>query len=249
MGPVLRCRVEGDLAWLVLERPPRNELPDPAFADRDELLACLHTPGVKGAVLTGAGRHFSAGADLAALRRQAADLSPDAFRQRLERGHEILTLLAEAPVPLVAAIRGACLGAGLELALACHFRIAARSALLGLPEVEQGLVPGFGAAVWLRELLPRSACVQTLLRGAIFGAEEALEMGLIDAVVDGGELLPRVREHLAQLTAARSCEQIRAVLRAVAASRRLPCREALRLEADEFCRLAAAACRARPADA
>ena len=242
--PILRCRVDGDIAWLLLERPPRNELPDPVFADLGQLSACLHTPGVKGAVLSGSGRHFSAGADLEALRRQVRDLSPDAFRRRLEQGHEVLTLIAEAPVPVVAAIRGACLGAGLEIALASHFRIAARTALFGLPEVEQGFVPGFGAAFWLRELLPRGACIQTLLRGAVFGAEEACDMGLVDAVVDGQELIPRARHRLAELTANRTCEQIRAVMRVVAAARNLPCREALRLEADEFCRLAAAACQA-----
>ena len=239
--PILRCRVDGDLAWLLLDRPPRNELPDPVFADLGQLAACLHTPGVKAAVLSGSGRHFSAGADLEALRRQVREPSPDTFRRRLEQGHEVLTMIAEAPVPVLAAIRGACLGAGLEIALACHFRIAARTALFGLPEVEQGFVPGFGAAFWLRELLPRGVCIQTLLRGAVFSAEEALAMGLIDAVVDGQELLPRARERLAELTAKRTCEQIQAVMRVVAASRRLPCREALRLEAEEFCRLAAAA--------
>ncbi len=248
-APILRCRVEGDLAWLLLDRPPRHELPDPVFADLDQLSACLHTPGVKGAVLSGSGRHFSAGADLAALRRQVCELPPAAFRQRLERGHAVLTLLAEAPVPVVAAIRGACLGAGLEIAMACHFRLAARTALFGLPEVEQGFAPGFGAALWLRDLLPRGVCIQTLLRGAVFGAQEALEMGLIDAVVESQELLPRARAHLAQLTAGRTCAQIGAVMRAVAAARTLPCREALRREAEEFCRLAAAACQARPTDA
>jgi enoyl-CoA hydratase/carnithine racemase len=241
--------VEGELAWLELDRPPRNELPDPVFADLGQLSACLHALGIKGAVLTGSGRHFSAGAELAALRRQLKELSPDAFRRRLEQGQALLTRLTEAPVPVLAAIRGACLGAGLEIALACHFRIAARTALFGLPEVEQGFVPGFGAALWLRDLLPRGACIQTLLRGAVFGAEEALDMGLIDAVVDGQELLPRARERLTQLTAERTCAQIQAVMRAVAAARNLPSREALRLEAEDFCKLAAAACQARPSEA
>jgi enoyl-CoA hydratase len=240
-GPILRCRVDGDIAWLLLDRPPRNELPDPVFADPDQLAACLHAPGVKAAVLSGSGRHFSAGADLEALRRQLRELSPEAFRRRLEQGHAVLTALANAPVPVLAAIRGACLGAGLEIALACHFRIAARTALFGLPEVDHGFVPGFAAALWLRDLLPRGACIQTLLRGGVFGAEEARDLGLIDAVVEVQELLPRAQERLGELTANRTCAQIQAVMRAVTAARELPCREALRLEAEEFCRLAAAA--------
>jgi enoyl-CoA hydratase/carnithine racemase len=186
--PVRIDRV-GPVAHLVLDAPPRNELDAACLAllartVREE----LPLPGAVGLVVRGEGRHFSSGANVQEL--EAIFRGDPARGTRLVAEHcEALAIIERLPEPTVAAISGACLGAALELALSCRFRVAARRATLALPEATFGLMPGLGGVTRLTALLGRSRAIELVLSGRPVDAAEALEIGLVDAVVERDALL------------------------------------------------------------
>ncbi len=137
--------------------------------------------GVRALVLTGAGRAFVAGADMRAF----ADVR-DAFsgRDTALSGQDVMSVLAALPIPTVAAVNGFALGGGLELALACDLRVAARGARLGLPEVSRGVIPGYGGTQRLQRLIGLARASDLVLTGRMVEAEEALSLGLVNRVAD-----------------------------------------------------------------
>ena len=182
MPPIDRS-TSADVAVLRMARPPVNGL-DRAL--RSELLGALHAAqqdaSVRGIVLTGGDRVFSAGADISEF---AGGASGAAFAEPWLGA--VCTALASSPKPVVAAIEGACLGGGLELALACHGRIAGRTARLALPEIKLGLLPGAGGTQRLPRLIGVEAAVSMILSGDAIDSVRADALGLATAV-DGSVL-------------------------------------------------------------
>ena len=132
-----------------------------------------------GIVLTGAGdRAFVAGADISELR----DLTTESAFQVARRGQEVMRTIEGTRKPVIAAVGGFALGGGLELALACHLRVAGPKAKLGLPEVKLGVIPGYGGTQRLPRLIGRGRALRMILTGDPVGSEEALAAGLVDAV-------------------------------------------------------------------
>jgi 3-hydroxyacyl-CoA dehydrogenase len=164
----------GSVAVLVLAHPPVNTLTGPVQA---ALLAALQVveadASISAVILRGEGRVFSAGVDIREAGQAARRAELAALCRRVE----------EFPRPVIAALHGTALGAGCELALAAHYRIANASAVLGLPEVGLGLVPGAGATQRLPRLVGAEAALQVMLSGAPLRAAEALVLGLVDRVV------------------------------------------------------------------
>jgi enoyl-CoA hydratase/carnithine racemase len=149
-------------------------------------------------VLTGAGENaFIAGGDLSRMK----GFSPGEAREFSERGHDLCERIESFPTPVVAAINGHALGAGLELALACDLRVASERAILGEPEVDLGVIPGFGGT----QRLPRHVGDETARRLLFFGdridAQDALELGLVGDVVAHDELDTYVGDLAADLAA------------------------------------------------
>ncbi len=149
----------------------------------ESLAAAFEDLGADGAaegiVLTGAGdRAFVAGADISELR----DLTPEAAFQFVRRGQEVMRTIEGTGKPVIAAIGGYALGGGLELALACHLRVASPKARLGLPEVKLGVIPGYGGTQRLPRLIGRGRSLRMILTGEPVDSEEALVAGLVDAV-------------------------------------------------------------------
>ncbi len=165
----------GDVLELVLDLPPVNAL---GSAVRGELLKQLEAaeadPGVRAVVIRGAGKLFSGGADITEFGKPWVEPGLPALVDRIEASAK----------PVVAAIHGTCFGGGLELALACHFRIAAPSASLGLPEVKLGLLPGAGGTQRLPRLVGAEAALGMIVSGEPVSAAKAAELGLVDKVVD-----------------------------------------------------------------
>jgi enoyl-CoA hydratase/carnithine racemase len=182
-------RVERGIAYLTLDAPPRNEMDLAFFAELARLRREVF-PGlsVRGLIVHGAGRHFSSGADVAELKAILA-AEPDRAAALLRENHASFRALEAMPFPVVAAIGGACLGAGLELALACRVRIAAPRAVFALPEVSFGLMPGCGGTVRLPRLVGAAKAVELILTGRTLLADEARAVGLVDRVVDRRDLL------------------------------------------------------------
>ena len=194
---VLTAR-EGAVVTLTVNRPEaRNALDGPTV---EALIAAFdaidNDRSVRCAILTGAGeRAFVAGADIKAM----AELDRTGARTFAERGHRMAALMEELRVPIVAAVNGFALGAGLELALACDFIYAARTAKLGMPEVSLGVIPGFGGTQRLALRVGVARARELIYTGAIIDADEALRIGLCNAIVEPDALMPKVREVAARI--------------------------------------------------
>jgi enoyl-CoA hydratase len=227
----------GTTGVLTLKDPPRNLLKSPLFADRQELEGFLSADDLSGVIVVGEGRHFCGGADLEQLAIQAKD--PAQLRRALDQGKALLDLLRFATVPVVAAIRGQCLGAGLEIALACHLRIASPGAMLGFPETTHGLLPGLGGTVALGEHRVRGV-IDLIVSGRLVDADEALSLGLLDRVVDAAQVEHAAELQLTELVGGKPVQLVRSVMESIQNGRRLPREEALRRETELFCTLAGA---------
>lgn len=167
---------EGDIARVTLDNPPVNALGQAQRAGLATVVAQTNAmKGLRAVVLHCAGRSFVAGADIREFGKPPVEPHlPDVLAQ-IEGAH----------VPWVAAIHGTALGGGVELALACRYRVAVRAAKLGLPEVTLGLIPGAGGTVRLPRVIPAAAAVEMVAGGKPISATRAAELGLVDHVAEG----------------------------------------------------------------
>ncbi len=202
-GGNLRLVVEpgGGIARLVLDAPPRNEMDHHFFRALAALVGKLGELPVRGLVVHGAGRHFSSGADVGTLKAGLAGAQSAQAAQALLDATSNFQAIAALPYPTVAAVGGCCLGSGLELALACRWRIAAANAVFALPETSFDLMPGCGGTVRLPSLVGRGFAVELILSGRVVDAVEAREIGLVDAVVDRRDLLAAARRLVERVAA------------------------------------------------
>lgn len=154
----------------------------------------LKNPEVGGIILTGAGpKAFVAGADIS----EFADLNTDEGRIFAQEGHhKVFDRMHTSEKPIIAAINGFALGGGLELAMACHIRIASENARLGLPEVTLGLIPGYGGTQRLTQLVGRGRALEMILTADMIAASKALEIGLVNEVVAPENLLAAAEEKM-----------------------------------------------------
>jgi len=204
MSDVASYAVRDGIAVITMDNPPVNGLGNALRAGlMDGLNKADADPAVKGVVIIGSARFFSGGADIREFnqKRLPPDLPDVNDRQDAMKK------------PLVAAIGGFALGGGLELALACHYRVAAPKSQVGLPEVKLGILPGSGGTQRLPRIVPMAEAVRLMTTGAMLPAEKAKEYGLIDEIVQGdllegalsftkkilGKPLPRIRDRRAQL--------------------------------------------------
>ena len=188
---------EGSVVWCALDRPPLNLLePRLIRALRATFEALARDPSVRVAVLTGAGRAFTAGMDVRLLR----DLDGPRAKRLITALQRAIEAVHQAPFPVIAALRGPCLGAGLELALACDLRVATEDARLGLPEVRLG-VPSVIEAALLPLLVGPGRAAEMLFSGETVSAARALEWGLVNRVVAAAALREAVEELAARILA------------------------------------------------
>lgn len=187
--------LDGNVALIGLNRPDkRNALSEPLVL---ELAQAVRRAGEEAdaAVLFGHGSCFSAGLDLAEL---AARLAPDAPFPRKRRPrhlwHETFDLIARGGVPFVAALHGATVGGGLELAAAAHIRVADETTFFGLPEGQRGIFVGGGGSVRIQRIIGYATMADMMLTGRTLGAQEGREAKLAQYVVPGGEALDRAKE-------------------------------------------------------
>ncbi len=151
---------------------------------------------IKAVIFTGAGsKAFVAGADISEI----AELSEVNARNFAERGQDTFLMIEHCNKPVIAAVNGFALGGGCELAMACHMRIASKSARFGQPEVNLGLIPGYGATQRLPQLIGRGKAMEMMMTGDMISAEEARALGLVNHVVPQEELLPKCVEILTKI--------------------------------------------------
>ena len=189
---------DGAVATVTLNRPDKlNALNEKLMVElRDALLDLDHDRGVLVVILTGAGdKAFAAGADIAAM----AGMTAAQARGFAELGHVVGNRMEQAHFPVLGAVNGFALGGGCELALACDFLYASDKAKLGQPEVNLGVIPGFGGTQRLSRRIGLGRARELCYTGDIIGAEEALRLGLVNAVVPHAELMKRVQEVAAKI--------------------------------------------------
>ncbi len=199
---MIRVEREEAVAVVTVDRPDAMNALDQATLTelRDRLAELAADESVRVVVLTGAGeRAFVAGADIKAM----AEMSRGEAFAWGRLGHETASLLETMPKPAIAAINGFALGGGCELALACDVRYASASARLGQPEVSIGIIPGWGGTQRLPRVVGIGPAKELILTGRLVDAEEALRIGLVNAVFPPEELLDKALE-LARTLAAKS---------------------------------------------
>jgi enoyl-CoA hydratase/carnithine racemase len=213
------------LAVLRIERPPVNALDQEMWDLFDTVAAELHdSTTYRAVVITGGAEHFAAGADV----KELLGLSAEEFHLRNRVLQQAFHAVATAPQVTIAAVNGYALGGGCELALAADFRVAGRSAVVGLPEITLGIMPGSGGTQRLSRIVGLARAKDLILSGRLVRADEALRIGLVDRVVDDADVFDVAVEQ--GLAYARGPLALRYAKQAVDAD--LPIEAGLALEAD-----------------
>jgi enoyl-CoA hydratase len=229
---------DGAVAVLTLNRPQvLNALNSPTLDELSRALQLLrHDEEVRAVIVTGAGRAFAAGADISEL----AALDAATAAEYARRGQRAFDLVEQLGKPVIAAVNGYALGGGCELAMACTLRVAADTARFGQPEIDLGLIPGYGGTQRLLRLVGKSTALDLFLTGRHVDADEALRVGLVNRVVPGAGLLAAARELAASL-ASKAPVAVRFVLDAVDRGLDAPREAAQQFEASLFGLLTATA--------
>lgn len=202
------------VATLTLNRDDvRNALTGTALID--DIETTIHwvnrTPAVSALILTGAGSAFSAGGNIKDMQNRSGDFGGDvhSVQQQYREGIQRIPLaMHKAEVPLIAAINGAAIGAGFDLACMCDIRVAADNAMMGETFVNLGIIPGDGGAWFLQRLIGYQRAAELTFSGRVFDAQEALEMGILLAVEAPEALLPKAQQ-LAETFAAKPPQALR----------------------------------------
>ena len=212
----IKIKIEDRVALVTIDRAPVNAINGKAMQELSDACEELSKNSqVKVLVITGEGKNmtFIAGAD---LKEMAQISSPEQAESLAKKGQEILNKIEQMKKPVIAAINSVCVGGGNELAMACHIRIASDRARFGQPEINLGIIPGFGGTQRLARLAGASKARELILTGDMITAQEALRIGLVDRVVPDGELM-RQALGLAKKIASKSAPSLAYALDAIAA--------------------------------
>ncbi|AKG04173.1 MULTISPECIES: enoyl-CoA hydratase [Salimicrobium] len=206
----LTYEIKGQVAEITIESPPANALSSTILADLNEILNELDAEkSLKAVILKGEGKFFSAGADIKEFTEFQGGKENMSFK-----GQAVFDRIEQFHAPFIAAIHGAALGGGLELALSCHMRFVTKKAKLGLPELGLGIIPGFGGTQRLPRYVGDAKAYEMILTAEPVSGEEAVKIGLANGAVEEEELLDHVRKVAASI-AAKSKPSVEHVLRLV----------------------------------
>jgi enoyl-CoA hydratase len=203
----LSFELNDEIGHLELDQPPSNEMTLTFFSELVRITDRMRKMSeMKALVISGKGRHFSSGARLPELLKLAGDLntlepgSPNSKMQKfLNENNRSFLFLEELKIPVISAIRGACLGSALELTLFTHFRFCGEDAVFGLPETTFNLIPGIGGISRIYSLAGTATALELVLRGNTFSAEEALRLHLVDLILPKKEVVQKAIEFVRSL--------------------------------------------------
>lgn len=184
---------EDSVATITINRPDKmNALNKQVFKDLSAVLDEIgNSENVRGVIITGAGpKAFVAGADITEIQQ----LNTSNAKDFATRGQSVFNRIENLGKPVIAAVNGFALGGGCELAMACTLRIASESAKFGQPEVNLGLIPGYGGTQRLVRLIGKGRAMELILTGDLIDAREAFRIGMVNKVVNSSELLPEARQ-------------------------------------------------------
>jgi len=190
MYQTLLTSLDNTIFTITINRPDKlNALNKTVFEALNKALDEVYTnTEIRSVIITGAGnKAFVAGADIA----EFTDLSKEEALAMAQRGQDTFFRIENSPKPVIAAVNGFALGGGCELAMACHFRIASANARFGQPEVNLGLIPGYGGTQRLTHLIGKGRAIELLISATLIDAATALQYGLVNYVVAPEELLDK----------------------------------------------------------
>ncbi len=196
MYQTLLTELDGDIFVITINRPDKlNALNRTVIEELSRAIDEVYTnPSIKSAIITGSGpKSFVAGADIS----EFSSLDATGGKALAKRGQDLVfSKIENSPKPVIAAVNGFALGGGCELAMSCHFRVAAEQAKFGQPEVNLGLIPGYGGTQRLVQLIGKGRAIELLMTGNMIDAGTALQYGLVNHVVPADELLPKAKSIL-----------------------------------------------------
>jgi enoyl-CoA hydratase len=231
----ITLELNGCIAVIKLSNPPQNFIKNPSFVSRNFLQNIAEMEEVKGIVITGMGRHFSAGADLSTVFQMAKNVKN--LNEQMQAGKDLLEFISFFPLPVIAAINGVCWGGGLEIALACHIRFASAKALFAFPEINSNLMPGLGGIYRIAHKTGTAKSLAILLSGDTFDAEKALECSIIEKITEENVLEYSI-QYLKNLVESKPKKVISNIMQAIHNAKTLELHEALHEETRLFCELA-----------
>ncbi len=221
-----------NIMLLKINRPDKlNALNDETLTElKDFFTTVKHDSTVDIVIITGSGsKAFVAGADIVEISK----LDVASAKDFCEKGQEVFNLIEKLSKPVIAAINGFALGGGCELAMACHIRLASENAKFGQPEVNLGIIPGYGGTQRLTRLVNSSRSAEIILTGDIIDAGEAYRIGLINKIYPQEELLNKAFE-LAEKISSKSQAAVRLALKAIVGANELTLNEGQILESSLF---------------
>jgi enoyl-CoA hydratase len=196
MYTTLLAHVEGNVLTITINRPEKLNALNTTVIDElsDAIDTIYNSEEIKAAIITGSGpKSFVAGADISEFLR----LDAEGGRALAQKGQDrVFSKIENCPKPIIAAVNGFALGGGCELAMACHFRLASENAKFGQPEVNLGLIPGYGGTQRLTQLIGKGKAMELMMTGAIINASTALSLGLVNEVYPPEELLNKTNDLL-----------------------------------------------------
>ncbi len=188
----LLTSLENGIFTVTVNRPDKLNALNKTVMDElsDVMNKVYQDSNIRSAIITGAGQKaFIAGADIS----EFLGLNASEGMEMAKKGQQIFSRIENCPKPVVAAVNGFALGGGCELAMACHFRVAAENAKFGQPEVNLGLIPGYGGTQRLVHLIGKGRALEYLMTGNTIDASAALQYGLVNYVVPSAELLEKTK--------------------------------------------------------
>ncbi|GBD87229.1 putative enoyl-CoA hydratase echA8 [bacterium BMS3Abin03] len=227
----LLVEVKDKIAAVTLNRPNKlNALNAKTIEELDAVFDELNSDEVFVIILTGSGeKAFVAGADISELNK----LDTISAKEFAERGQAVFSKIQNFDKPVIAAVNGFALGGGCELALACHIRIASDNAKFGQPEVNLGIIPGYGGTQRLARVINTGRAAEYILTGDMIDAKEAFRIGLVSRVFPQSELMNRAIE-MAKKIAGKGQHAVRLALKAINAVNEISLKDGLKLEASLF---------------
>jgi enoyl-CoA hydratase len=230
----LNVDVADKIGTIALNNPPGNSLKMPLLQELDKCLdAMFSNTEIKALIVTGEGKTFASGADIEEISKLT---SKNQAKEMSAFGQKVFLKLENGPKPVVAAINGFCLGGGLELAMSCHVRIASDRAMMGLPEITLGIIPGFGGTQRLPRIVGMAKATQLILTGEPVRSDEALNIGLVQMVVGKDTLLDDAKKFAAKLTS-KSGLAMRQALKSIGQGASLDIEKAMDCESTIFSEL------------
>ena len=192
MYQTLLTSLEEGILTITINRPDKlNALNKQVMDDLSEVLDEVYTNSlIRSVIITGAGpKSFVAGADIS----EFVGLSTEEGTMLAKKGQDIFFKIENSPKPIVAVVNGFALGGGCELAMSCHFRIASDNAKFGQPEINLGLIPGYGGTQRLTQLIGKGRALELIMSGTMIDAATALQYGLVNYAVPQNELLDKAK--------------------------------------------------------